>query len=60
MWSQIEGVAGFIIEVDAGAAAVSAIPVDPGTYTTICSVPGDRDAGMEAHLLVTEADGTKA
>ena len=52
---EIEGVAGFIIEADPGAAVVSAIPVDPGTYTIFCSIPGHRDAGMEAQLVVTEA-----
>lgn len=49
---EVEGVAGFIIEAEAGATERAAIALEPGAYTIFCSVPGHRDAGMEATLNI--------
>lgn len=48
----IEEVRGFVIEAEAGASGSGSVDLDDGTYTLFCSVPGHRDAGMEALLAI--------
>lgn len=50
---EIEGVAGFVIEAQAGQSATGTIDVAPGEYAIFCSIPGHREAGMEGTLSVT-------
>ncbi len=49
---EIEGVDGFLIEVDAGESATASIELAAGNYVLWCSVPGHREAGMEGSLIV--------
>ncbi len=49
---EIEGVDGFILEVDAGATDSGTIELAAGNYVLWCSVPGHREAGMEGSLIV--------
>ena len=51
---EIEGVAGFLIEADAGAEDSAVVDVDPGSYVIFCSIAGHREAGMEGTLNVVE------
>jgi len=50
---EIEGVDGFIIEVEASESATASIDLAAGDYVLFCSVPGHREAGMESALIVT-------
>lgn len=49
---EIDGVAGFKVEAQAGQTATGSIDVDPGDYVIFCSIPGHRAAGMEGSLTV--------
>lgn len=53
---EIEGVEGFILEADPAQQASGTIQLDPGRYTIFCGVPGHREAGMEAELVISEAE----
>lgn len=48
----IEGVNGFVLEADAAQSAIGVIQLPDGTWVLYCSVPGHREAGMEADLVV--------
>lgn len=52
-------VPGFKLEVTSKGATDKArtSPLDPGTYTFFCDIPGHRAAGMEGQLNVTEGGG---
>lgn len=49
---EIEQVPGFVMEADPGELDVQLIELQPGLWVIYCSVPGHRDAGMEAELTV--------
>ncbi len=51
---EIEGVAGFKVEAEAGTTASGSIDVEPGDYVIFCSIIGHRDAGMVGTLTVAE------
>ncbi len=45
-----------IVHVDPGETATGSFTIDePGTYTVYCAVPGHREAGQEATLVVVDA-----
>ncbi len=48
----IEGVNGFVLEADPAEVAVGVIDLPAGTWVMYCDVPGHREAGMEADLVV--------
>jgi plastocyanin len=50
----IEGI-GAHIHADPGGTATGGLRIsEPGTYTAYCSIPGHRDAGMTATVVVTD------
>lgn len=51
----IEGVDGDepVVAVDAGRSATGSVELAAGSYTAYCSIPGHREAGMQASLDVT-------
>ncbi len=49
----IVGAPGFVLEAQPGASATGSVELGAGTHVLYCSVPGHRDAGMEATLTVT-------
>jgi hypothetical protein len=50
----IEGVDGGIDDLRADQLETLRVELDPGTYTVYSPVEGDRDAGLEVQLAVTE------
>ena len=49
---EIEGVDGFVLEVEPGETDAGTIELDAGNYVLWCSVPGHREAGMVGALVV--------
>ena len=49
---EIEGVDGFVLEVEAGESAAGEISLPAGTYFYFCSIPGHREVGMEGRLTI--------
>lgn len=49
---EIEGVTNFVLEADAAQQDVGVVELADGTWVMYCSVPGHREAGMEAPLIV--------
>ncbi len=49
---EIEGVANFVLEADAAQQDIGVVDLADGTWVMYCSVPGHREAGMEAPLIV--------
>ena len=49
---RIDGVNGFKLDAAPGEIAVGTAKLIKGTYTIFCSIPGHRDAGMQATLTV--------
>jgi plastocyanin len=49
---EIEGVSGFKMSSTPGEVGVATIQLVKGTYKIFCSIPGHRDAGMQATLTV--------
>jgi plastocyanin len=45
-------VEGFELEVDGSPSDVGTVELEAGSYTLYCDVPGHREAGMEAELVV--------
>lgn len=48
----IVGERGFVLEAEPGAISSAPIQLDSGVYVLYCSVPGHRNAGMEATLTI--------
>lgn len=54
----IEGTGVQTSDIEAGGAATLELgATPPGTYTVICSIPGHRESGMQAELVVTSGAG---
>lgn len=50
----IEGRSGFRLEAPPGGSDTGIATLPPGRHVVFCSIPGHREAGMEAVLEVTE------
>lgn len=48
----IDGVEGFELRVDGEERDAKKVRLEPGKYTIYCDLPGHRDGGMEATIVV--------
>ena len=54
---QVEGGPASPVLAAGESASLELADLGPGTHTVFCDVPGHRDAGMEAELVVVDGDG---